>query len=341
MQVTLIIYFILLCFLSYLFVGIFRLYAIKKNLLDNPNSRSSHSTPTPRGGGVVFPVLLVVFLIVLYSIGFIKAIYLYVLLPPIVLISCISFLDDRYQLPARWRFLAQLSAVIYSLIIIGGFPVLDLGFVTVHWGGLGYVFVALALLWSTNLYNFMDGIDGIAAIEALFVFGVGGCFIWYAGGYGLATIIWGIVAIVLGFLWWNKPPAKIFMGDVGSALLGFLVVLFGVLGEVWYNVPFLLWVILYGVFLFDATVTLFRRVIHGDVWYQAHRLHAYQRLQLQGWSHGRIILGVAIVNLVLSVFAIWAFLFPQCMLILLIVAITIPVVCYMFIEKMQPMYHHS
>jgi Fuc2NAc and GlcNAc transferase len=329
---------ILMVFLSYFFIGMFRLYAIEKNLLDHPNQRSSHSFPVPRGGGVVFPVLWAIFLVVLYFFGFIKISYLYLFLPPIFLISFVSFFDDKYQLKARWRFLAQVSAAIYSLIVIGGVPIFNLGIITIHWGWFGYVFMALALLWSTNLYNFMDGIDGIAAVEALCVFGCGGYFIWNAGGYELAIIIWTMAAIVAGFLLWNKPPAKIFMGDAGSTLLGFLVVLFGLVGEVWYQVPFLLWVILYGVFLFDATTTLFRRIIRGEVWYHAHRLHAYQRLQLKQWSHSKILLGVIVLNMILTVFAFLAFYFPRYMLILFGMSIMVLFVSYMLVEKKQPMY---
>ncbi|MEI8054799.1 MAG: glycosyltransferase family 4 protein [bacterium] len=329
---------ILMVFFSYVFVGIFRSYAIKKNLLDHPNSRSSHLIPVPRGGGVVFPVLWTVFLLILYFLGFVKASYLSIFLPPVFLICFISFIDDKYQLAARWRFLAQLGAAIYSLIAVGGFSSIDLGVVTIYWAWFGYIFMVLALLWSTNLYNFMDGIDGIAAIEALFVFGFGGYFIWCAGGFALAYVIWGIASIVAGFLMWNKPPAKIFMGDVGSTLLGFLVVLFGLVGEIWYRVPFLLWVILYGVFLFDATVTLFRRAKHGEIWYQAHRLHAYQRLQLQRWSHGKVVIGVIAINVILAGFAILAFYFPQYILISLVMAIITLSMGYIFIEKLQPMY---
>lgn len=327
-----------LVFLSYFSVGIFRLYAIKKKLLDHPNQRSSHSHPVPRGGGIVFPVLWAVFLVILCFIGLIKSSYLLVFIPPVFLISFVSFIDDKYKMKARWRFLAQLGAAIYSLIIVGGFPSFDLGCMVIHWGWFGCVFMALALLWSTNLYNFMDGVDGIAAIEALFVFGFGGYFIWSAGGFELAIIIWAMAAIVTGFLLWNKPPAKIFMGDVGSTLLGFLVVLFGLVGEIWYKVPFLLWVILYGVFLFDATVTLLRRIKHGDVWYQAHRSHAYQRLQLQQWSHGKILLGMIVINMFLAALAFLTFYFPQYMLISLVIAIIVLFGSYMFVEKLQPMY---
>ncbi|EKE00515.1 MAG: hypothetical protein ACD_21C00337G0001 [uncultured bacterium] len=168
--------------------------------------------------------------------------------------------------------------------------------------------------------------------------GFGGYFIWCAGGSELATIIWGMVAIVVGFLLWNKPPAKIFMGDVGSTLLGFLIVLFAIIGEKKYNVSVLLWVILYGVFWFDATLTLIRRLINDDKWYQAHRLHAYQRLQLQQWPHGKILLGVIAINMVLAAFAFAAFYFPQYMLFSLAGVLVMLAVSYMLVEKTQPMY---
>jgi len=333
-----IMFLILMACLSYILVGLFRSYALKKKILDHPNQRSSHLVPTPRGGGIVFPILWSIFLLIFYFVGFIELFYLSLFIFPAFLIGLVSFLDDSYSLPARYRFLAQLVAAIYSLIIVGGFPAINLGVITIYWGWFGYIFMMLALVWSTNLYNFMDGIDGIAAIEALFVFGIGGYFIWSSGGNELAVIVWSMACIVFGFLLWNRPPAKIFMGDVGSTLLGFLVVLFAVVGEKKYNVPGFLWVILYGMFWFDATITLIRRLIHGDKWYLAHRLHAYQRLQLQGWSHSKILLGAIIINIILSFFAFLAFYFPQYMLISLFGAIIVLTVTYMLIEKMQPMY---
>lgn len=332
------VFLILLTILSYVCIGVFIKYAIRKNFLDLPNSRSSHLVPTPTGGGMVFPILWIAFLLILYFIGYIKSNYLLVLFPPVFLIGITSFLDDKYCLSARLRFTAQLVSVIYSVIAVGGLPELNLGFISVHWGFIGYIFAILALLWSINLYNFMDGIDGIAAVEALFVFGFGGYFVWQAGGIGLAYIIWSIAAIVTGFLLWNKPPAKIFMGDVGSTLLGFLVIMFGLLGEVYYRVPFLLWIILYSVFLFDATITLVRRICHGDTWYQAHRLHAYQRLQLEHWSHRKILLWVVLLNIILAAFACLAFNFQHYMLILLIISMVLLAIIYMFIERIQPMY---
>lgn len=332
-----IIFLILQSVFSYVLVGFYRIYAIKKNILDCPNQRSSHLVPTPRGGGIVFPILWCLCILILCFSSFIELSCLYIFIPPVFLVGCVSFLDDKYQISARCRFLTQMIAAVYVLVILGDFPFLSLGSVTIHWSWFGYIFMMFALLWSTNLYNFMDGVDGIAAIEALFVFGFGGYFIWCAGGSGFAYIIWSAASIVLGFLLWNKPPAKIFMGDVGSTFLGFLVMLFAIIGEKKYNVPFLVWMILYGVFWFDATVTLLRRLIRGDKWYIAHRLHAYQRLQLQNWSHKKILLGVLLLNSILACIAFVGFYFSEYLLFAFGVAIFLLMICYLLIEKKEPM----
>lgn len=332
------IFLILLCISSCFFVWLYRTYAIKKNILDHPNYRSSHLYPVPRGGGVVFPILWFVVLVFLYFNDFIGKLFLFAFIPPIGLISFISFLDDKYQIAVRYRFLAHIVAALYILFVIGSFSSLDLGIIVIHWYWFGYIFTMLALLWSTNLFNFMDGIDGIAAIEALFVFGVGGYFVWCAGGNDLALMIWAMAAIVLGFLLWNKPPAKIFMGDVGSTVLGFLVALFAIMGEKKYNVPALLWVMLYGVFWFDATVTLIRRLINGDKVYEAHLLHAFHRLSSQNWSHREILLGVIAINIVIVLLSLLAFYFPRYMLTAFSGEVVMLIVIYLLIEKVRPMY---
>ncbi len=169
--------------------------------------------------------------------------------------------------------------------------------------------------------------------------GVGGFFLWQAGGAALAIPAWVLAATVAGFLLWNWPRAKIFMGDVGSSVLGFLIAVFALAGEVWFDVPMLLWVILYGVFWFDATLTLLRRMAAGERWYAAHRSHAYQRLHHGGgWSHGRILGGTIALNAVLALIALWANVHREELLWAVLVAFIALTVVYAMVERMAPMY---
>ena len=323
---------------SFILIGCFRIYALHKNLLDKPNHRSSHTVTTPRGAGIVFMILWLIFVGSSYLFGYVKLEQLLVLLPGSVLISVIGYLDDHDNVSAKWRLTIQFIVAIVSLIALGSFSHIQFGQHIIYLGWFGSVLAAIAIIWSINLYNFMDGIDGIAAIEALFVFGIGGFLLWLAGGQELAILIWGMGAIVAGFLLWNFPPAKIFMGDSGSALLGFLAVIFSLMGTVFYKIPVLLWVILYGLFWFDASVTLIRRIFYREIWYKAHRLHAYQRLQLQGWSHGKILVGVIIINVLLSGLTIWADYSPNYLLAALSIALIILLLSYLLVERAQPMY---
>jgi Fuc2NAc and GlcNAc transferase len=332
--------FLVLFALSFGFIWCFKFYACKHNLVDHPNQRSSHVIPTVSGGGVVFVILWLLYVLYSCFIGIVSLQSMLVFLPGAFLVALIGFVDDHKQISARWRFLIYLIAATISIITLGGFSSLMIAGHVLHWGWVGSIFAIVAIVWSINLYNFMDGIDGIAAIEAVFVFGIGGYFIWNAGGYGLAMLAWGLVVLIFGFLVWNFPPAKIFMGDVGSAFLGFLVVVFALAGEHWYKVPAILWLMLYGVFAFDATVTLIRRVLAGEKWYTAHRLHAYQRLQLKNWSHKRILLRVIAINVVLAVVTLGAYFWPRYFIILFVVELIMLAIIYLVVEKMQPMYEN-
>lgn len=203
---------------------------------------------------------------------------------------------------------------------------------------IGGILAILAIVWSTNLFNFMDGTDGIAAMEAIFVLGIGGFFLWNAQAAGMAMITWVLGTSVAGFLIWNKPRAKLFMGDVGSATLGFIIMVLAFYGEKQYGVPALLWVILYAAFIFDATVTLFRRLLAGEKGYQAHRLHAYQRLHQAGWSHAQVLWAYSGINVILAGLALFAFYHREWLLGSLLIAVLILVCLYVIVERFRPMY---
>lgn len=319
-------------FASWFLVGRFRLYALAQGLLDNPNARSSHTLATPRGGGLVFILLWLVAGVGSVFWGVWSFAQALAFLPGAVLLAGIGYWDDHHDLPARWR------AVVH--FVVAGGSIGALGVVAdLSLGGFGVGVAVFAVVWSINLFNFMDGTDGIAGVEALFVLGVGGFFLWQANGAALAIPAWMLAAMVAGFLLWNWPRARIFMGDVGSSVLGFLIAMFALAGEVWFDVPMVLWVILYGIFWFDATVTLVRRVMAGERWYAAHRSHAYQRLYRPlGWSHGRILWGVIAVNSMLGSLALWASAMPEMQLVALGGAIGLLGITYALIERVAPMY---
>jgi Fuc2NAc and GlcNAc transferase len=282
------------------FVGtaVIRRYAIARRVLDIPNERSSHSVPTPRGGGVAIVGAFVAVATILWSLGRIPTPFAVALLGTGLIVATVGFIDDHRHIAARWRLLAHFSAAAWALAWVGGLPPLPLPGGSQEWGLLGDVVGAIALVWLLNLYNFMDGIDGIAAVEAVTVC-LGAIVVYLAGPETSAA--WYpaglLAAAALGFLAWNFPPAKIFMGDAGS---GFLGVTLGVLVlDAATRRPEWLWswVILLGAFVVDATVTLFFRLSRGEKLYEAHRSHAYQHAAQRIGSHRPVTLAVGAINL--------------------------------------------
>ena len=311
--------------------------AIKFNILDYPTKRSSHKTPRPRGSGIVFVFLWFVFLLLFFRMKYIS-IYGWVIIPSAILTVLVAFLDDLFKVAAKWRLIAYCCAGIFSVIWLEGLPFIHLGFRILHLGIAGSILAVIAIVWSINLYNFMDGIDGLAALEAIFVFGLGGYFLWHSGGHLLGMLAFGLTSIMFGFLVWNFPPAKMFMGDAGSTFLGFLIPIFSFFGERFYHLPALLWAMLYGFFIFDASITLIRRMIYDVNWYKPHRLHAFQRLQLKHASHRKALKAIFLINCIISALACLAFFFQTYLLIYLGIEIIFLILFYIWIEKKYPMY---
>ena len=318
-------------------LAFFRKYAYRRNLLDNPNQRSSHTVPTPRGGGIVFIGLWLVFLCICTLLNVISLLLFLTFFLSSVVIATISYIDDNYSLRASLRLLFQMLAAILALGLIGLVNSLDLGFFTLTIAWLIMPLLFFTIVWSINLFNFMDGLDGFATVEALFVLGIGGSLIYLKGGQELAYVLWALVAALFGFLCWNWPKAKIFMGDVGSATLGLIIMLAGILAQKYYQVPFILWLMLYGVFIFDATVTLTRRMLRKEKLYLAHKTHAYQRLNQAGWSHRKVLMGLIGVNAILTFLVLLANKYPTLTVYFSIVELFILISIYWLIEKRKAM----
>ena len=288
-----------LAVLAWFLTALLRRYALARSLLDVPNARSSHRLPTPRGGGVAIVVAFLAGLCLAFFAGLgIGAELFYALLGAGLGIALLGFLDDHGHIAARWRLLGHFLASAWALYWLGGLPPLAVfgGLLQLSW--IGHVLAAFYLVWLLNLYNFMDGIDGIASVEAICVC-LGGAILYALLETSLMTDLplLMLAAAVLGFLLWNFPPARIFMGDAGS---GFLGIVLGVLSlqAAWIS-PVLLWawLILLGVFIVDATLTLLRRLLRGEKVYEAHRSHAYQYASRQFGRHLPVTVSVAILNL--------------------------------------------
>ena len=283
---------------SGILVGVVRAYALKKNIVDLPNARSSHMAPTPRAGGIAIVLSFVASLVALCFCQIIDARTTAVLIVAGCAIAGVGFLDDRQQLTAKSRFTVHVAAAAFFVALLGGIPEAELA----RWGmaefWIGSAFAVLVLAWGTNLFNFMDGIDGIAASEAIFMSTAVAYLGWLDGGdFGITVAMLCLAAATLGCLVWNWPPALIFMGDVGSGFLGFMVTALAIVACQRGSIPIEVLPILGGVFLVDATVTLLRRLVRGDRLLEAHRMHAYQRLARRWQRHRPVTLLVITINL--------------------------------------------
>ena len=282
---------------SLLITGLLRRYALSTSLIDIPNSRSSHTVPTPRGGGVAIVLSFLAVLPVAWMQGALALEAMLALLGAGGLVAVIGFMDDHGHIAARWRLVGHFAGAAWALFWLGGLPPLSVFGFVLDMGWLGSVLAAVYLVWMLNLYNFMDGIDGLASVEAMCAT-LGMCAIYLASGY--VALIWPALLLglaVAGFLFWNFPPARIFMGDAGS---GFLGITLGILAlhAAWSDSQlFWAWLILLGVFIVDATVTLVRRLMAGQKVYEAHRTHAYQYASRKYGKHLPVTLGVILINL--------------------------------------------
>jgi Fuc2NAc and GlcNAc transferase len=264
-------------------------------LLDVPVARSAHQHATPRGGGlaIALAVLLAVFLIGITGV-----------LPwPAVAVLCCAFpiaviglLDDIYTLPVRYRLPVHLLCAGAALLLLGPVPEPFLsGWLNLP-GWSKSLLLMVALVWLLNLYNFMDGVDALAAAQCLFVSAAGAYFLWQSRD----PVMWvcaGLFGATAGFLLWNLPPARIFMGDVGSTFLGFFMGLTGLLTHYSGALSVWVWVLLMGTFIADTTFTLLRRLISGQSVTQGHNSHAYQRLARRSGSHRSVIVLYSAVNI--------------------------------------------
>lgn len=286
--------FLFLFLLSWALTYAVKQIAIKKSLVDIPNDRSSHAAPTPHGGGIAIALPWFAGIAYLYTVDQIDSCLFYALMVGVV-IALVSYLDDLYELNPKVRFMVQLFVALVGLYFLGGLKILDFGLFAIENQIITNTVAVVAIIWFINLYNFLDGIDGYAGSEAIFL-GIAGYLLF--GDVQFVVLI----ASVLGFLVWNWHKAKIFMGDVGSTLLGYNVAIFAIYYQN-SDTSILIWLILFGLFWFDATLTLYRRYKNKEQLSEAHKKHAYQRLTQSGWSHSKVVISSMAANAILFLLA--------------------------------------
>lgn len=283
--------FVITLLLSAAGCGAYLWLARRRQWLDQPNQRSSHTRPTPHGGGLPMLLAFAAGMALVQLGGTPWPVAYWLLLIVALVLMAIGVLDDRRGLPVSRRLLLYFACcvlVAWELLPAAGWPLLALA--------------AIALLWLVNLYNFMDGIDGIAGLQCLLACAGAALLAWFgAGAADYVVFCLLLAAAQLGFLLWNWPPARLFMGDAGSVPTGLLLGGLALLGAAQDIVPLAAWLILLAAFITDASATLLLRIRRGEHPGQAHRQHAYQRLSRHWDSH------LPVDLLLLAVNALWLF----------------------------------
>jgi Fuc2NAc and GlcNAc transferase len=284
---------------AWMLVGVLQRFAARWGLLDLPNARSSHAKPTARGGGIAIVFVTLVTVAIDFSLHGIPGSLAVAWIVGGGLVAGVGFLDDLRGLSAVVRAGMHFLAAILLLNAVD-FPavVASLG-LTAGWLGLCWVVVGVVIVWSVNLFNFMDGIDGLASAQCLFVVLAG--TVLTGMGHGNDSMLLPCVAMAgasAGFLIWNAPPAKIFMGDVGSGFIGFGLIAGALATSGHGPVSLWTWLVLNGLFVVDSTVTVLTRLFRGQRIYQAHRTHVYQRLARRWSSHGWVTAAYMSINLI-------------------------------------------
>lgn len=279
-------------FITWCLTALVRRYAIYRDILDHPNHRSSHSIPTPRGGGIS----VVIVIIAMLSWEMINHQELFLFIIGLTMVAIVGFIDDHRPLPASIRFAIHLIAAILTVTALP-LPEINFGLFTLSSLFIVTPVFILSIAWLINLYNFMDGIDGFASSQAISVLVSLALLLGISGDTDTASMLALLSAPLLGFLIWNWPKAKIFMGDACSGFLGIFICGIGLYLASTTDVNLWCWLILMAAFITDATYTLLVRMLTGQRFSQPHRSHSYQILSRRWNSHLKVTLSLISLNI--------------------------------------------
>jgi UDP-N-acetylmuramyl pentapeptide phosphotransferase/UDP-N-acetylglucosamine-1-phosphate transferase len=282
--------------LSFILTWLIKLYAVRNNMEVVPNDRSLHDMPTPKGGGIAIILTWYTGISILFFSGIIER-DLFLALLSGILLAIVSLIDDIRGLRPGIRLIVQFLTAILAFYFLKGLRPLIIPEISFNYNYVVYPIAIVGMVWFINLFNFMDGVDGFASLEAIII-----CSVIFVFTWSLASIL--LIACITGFLYWNWPKASIFMGDVGSTQLGFILVVFGIYYHNAFEFSILNWIMLTSPFWFDATLTLFRRWRNGEKLSEAHRKHVYQRMVQAGSSHERVNVYLLYINMFINLLII-------------------------------------
>ena len=286
--------------LTTLLCAVLKTYAVQLRLIDNPNDRSSHDIPTARGGGVAIFVSWSIGITILVLLGQINLDQIWLIWAVSILVAVGGFWDDYHSKPVITRLIFQLVLASFFVWQAAGLTGITIGKTTIPLGIFGQILSVLFVVWCINLYNFMDGINGLAAAQC-----ISACvsIVVIKQHFEFGTVPWEIFLLLavacIAFSFWNFPVAQLFMGDSGSAGLGMFFAAATLIDAKSDSQMLWIWLVLLGGFIFDATYTLIRRVIRRERLVEAHRTHVYQRLVISIGSHVPITAAYFLVSLLL------------------------------------------
>lgn len=322
--------------LSWILIFFVRRYVSARGILDVPSGRSSHSIPTPRGGGLGIVAVTIAFTLIAAQAKWIQWPVVFVLAGGGSVVALVGWLEDKGGFSPSWRLAVHLAAAVWAVWWLGAFRGLNFAIT----GSLAYpiamILSILALTWAVSAYNFMDGIDALAVSGAIWVGLVGGWFAWTSGNDDVAFLSLLIAAASLGFLPWNLPRARLFMGDVGSGFLGYALAVIALFSDGAGALPAEGWLVLLGVFAFDSTVTLCRRLIRREKWNVTHRESGYQRAALRVGRHGPVTLFIVGISIVLAGLCWIAWQTPRLWGPIMFVSLLLLIFLYWQLEKWAP-----
>ncbi len=305
-------------------------YLRDKQIVDRPNSRSMHQGDIPRGGGLVI-VFMIIMATLILAIFDERSLFFFTFTLLIVGWAALSWADDRLDLMPMLRLGVQVMLAVATVFLFGWIDRL-LGY---QLGVFGPILSVLGVLWMANLNNFMDGMDGLAASQAIVASITLGIWFLYLGDVQLAIICLVIFSASYAFLFWNWRPAKIFMGDVGSITVGAIYATLIILAANRHDLPILSLLLIFAVFIVDATITILNRIRRGEQFWLPHRSHFYQRAGLLGISHAKIVMIAICLMTLCSLFASLSVLYRDIIALLLVVPLFLLFVVGYWVTRLE------